>query len=57
MLIVVVISMDVLNPSGLANHAETLADYLYKYGEHKTQWKEYSGLFYTYLLSSCCEKL
>lgn len=57
MLIVVVISMDVSNPGGLANHAETLADYLYEYGEDKTKRKEYSGLFYTYLLSSCWEKL
>ena len=57
MLIVVVISMDVSSPGGLANHAETLADYLYEYGEHKTQRKEYSGLFFNYLLSSCWEKL
>ena len=57
MLIVVVISMDVSNFGGLANHIETLADYLYDYGEHKTHRKKYSGLFYIYLLSSCWEKL
>ena len=57
MLIVVVISMDVSSSSGLANHIESLADYLYNYGEHKTHQKKYSGLFYIYLLSSCWEKL
>ena len=53
----VVISMDISTPQGLADHVETLSDYLYEYGEHKLQRAKYSEQFFTYLLSACWEKL
>lgn len=50
-------SMDVLSPEGLANHAETLSDYLYDYGKHPSERKSNSMSFTEYLLSACWEKL
>ena len=52
------ISMDVSSPTGLANHAETVCDYLYNYGGGDgTQRNEYSKKFFKYLLSACWEKV
>ena len=49
--------MDVSSPKGLANHAETVCDYLYDYGGNTFQWSEYSKKFFKYLLSVCWEKI
>ena len=49
--------MDISTSQGLADHVETLSDYLYEYGEHKLQQAKYSEQFFTYLLSACWEKL
>jgi hypothetical protein len=53
----VVISLDISTPQGLADHVETLSDYLYEYGEHKLQRAKYSEQFFIYLLSACWGKL
>jgi hypothetical protein len=53
----VVISLDISTPQGLADHVETLSDYLYEYGGHKLQRAKYSEQFFTYLLSACWGKL
>jgi len=49
--------MDVSTPKGLADHAETLSDYLYEYGAHPLQRSKHSLRFFDYLLSACWEKL
>lgn len=49
--------MDVSSPEGLADHAETIADYLYDYGKDQGQRNKNSTLFFEYLLSACWEKL
>ena len=49
--------MDVSTPKGLADHAETLSDYLHEYGENKDQRSKHSEHFFDYLLSACWEKL
>ena len=49
--------MDVSSPEGLANHAETLSDYLYEYGRNPSQRTDYSMKFSEYLVSACWEKL
>lgn len=53
----VVISMDVSTAEGLADHAETLSDYLYEYGGDPEQRGAHSTLFFEYLLSACWPKL
>jgi hypothetical protein len=55
--LIVVISMDVSSPHGLAGHAETLADYLYEYGSNPDGRSEISMIFSEYLLSVCWDKL
>jgi hypothetical protein len=52
-----VISMDVSTPTGLANHAETLSDYLYEYGAYPDERLNYSQVFFDYLVSACWPKL
>jgi len=49
--------MDVSSAEGLANHAETLSDYLYHYGENLPERNDDSMSFTQYLLSVCWEKL
>lgn len=55
--LIVVISIDVESPQGLANHAETLSDYLFEYGEEPPNRGIYSMSFSVYLLSACWKKL
>jgi len=55
--LIVVISLDVKSPEGLANHAETLSDYLYEYGGYPSLRGDYSVRFFEYLLSACWPKL
>lgn len=54
---IVVISMDASTSDGLANHAETLSDYLYEYGGQPDKRNDYSQRFFDYLLSACWRKL
>jgi hypothetical protein len=51
------VNMDVSTPTGLANHAETVCDYLYEYGREVHERSQYSTLFFQYLLSACWEKI
>ena len=55
--LIIVIRLDVLTPAGLADHAETLSDYLYEYGEYPDKRAAHSHIFFTYLLSACWQKL
>ena len=50
-------SMDVSSPKGLADHAETLSDYLHEYGRDVSEWSNYSKQFFEYLLSVCWQKI
>lgn len=49
--------MDVSSAEGLANHAETLSDYLCDYGANPSERNDNSMSFTLYLLSACWEKL
>jgi hypothetical protein len=49
--------MDVSTPKGIADHAETISDYLYEYGVNPLSRKVLSLSFYVYLLSACWQKL
>ena len=49
--------MKASTPNDLANHAETLSDYLYDYGLQPSMRTVYSRQFFDYLLSACWRKL
>jgi hypothetical protein len=51
--------MDVSDPSGLANHAESVASYLYDYGRTRDNAlrKTFSKSFFQYLLGACWMKM
>jgi hypothetical protein len=49
--------MDLSTPTGLADHAETLSEYLYEYGKYCDKRAESSEVFFDYLISACWPKL
>jgi hypothetical protein len=58
--LIVFTRLDVSTPEGLANHAESVACYLYDYGlngSNKTLRTVYSTSFFRYLLAACWPKL